>query len=180
MKLCHHLVSLSAVRAPSGSPLPLGHGRRQRGVALFFALVLLLVLTVLGLAAVQVSTLQERMAGNYRTQNLALQDAEGLARLQEFQIQRITDSGAVFPSDIENCAAFDSQSFANALKPDVAQAKSIKRLDRCNEALGFADKSMGKKLNEATSSVYQITASGLDHTPTNSSAVVVVETVFIP
>jgi len=48
----------------------------QQGFVLIVALVLLLVLTVLGLAASQTTSLEERMAGNARNHDLAFQAAE--------------------------------------------------------------------------------------------------------
>jgi len=48
----------------------------QYGFVLIVALVLLLVLTVLGLAAAQSTSLEERMAGNARNHDLAFQAAE--------------------------------------------------------------------------------------------------------
>lgn len=50
--------------------------RGQQGFVLIVALVLLLVLTVLGLAASQTTSLEERMAGNARNHDLAFQAAE--------------------------------------------------------------------------------------------------------
>ena len=50
--------------------------RRQRGAVLIVALVLLLVLTVLGTAGIQDTVMEERMAGNFRDVNVALQAAE--------------------------------------------------------------------------------------------------------
>jgi type IV pilus assembly protein PilX len=54
--------------------------RSQRGMVLVTSLVILLVLTVLGLAAVQNTSLEERMAGNLRAENVALQAAEAALR----------------------------------------------------------------------------------------------------
>lgn len=54
--------------------------RRERGAALIVSLVLLLVVTVLGVTAMRTSTLQERMAGNLRDNNLAFQAAEAALR----------------------------------------------------------------------------------------------------
>lgn len=51
--------------------------RRQSGAALFVAMIMLILLTLLAVAASQVSLLQERMAGSFRAQNLALQRSEG-------------------------------------------------------------------------------------------------------
>ncbi|HEY5758074.1 MAG TPA: PilX N-terminal domain-containing pilus assembly protein, partial [Steroidobacter sp.] len=49
---------------------------RQHGAALVISLLLLLIMTLLGLGASQSTRLQERMAGNQRDQELALQAAE--------------------------------------------------------------------------------------------------------
>ena len=56
---------------------------RQHGAVLIVALVLLLVLTVLGVAGVQNTTMQERMAGNYRDRFSAFQAAEAALRAGE-------------------------------------------------------------------------------------------------
>jgi type IV pilus assembly protein PilX len=55
----------------------------QRGFVLIVALVLLLVLTILGLAAAQSTSLEERMAGNARNRDLAFQAAEAGLRAAE-------------------------------------------------------------------------------------------------
>ena len=52
----------------------------QRGAALIVAMVMLLVMTLLGVTAVRNTTLQERMAGNLRDNNLAFQAAEAALR----------------------------------------------------------------------------------------------------
>jgi len=51
--------------------------RHQRGAALFVALIMLILLTLLAVAASQISLLQERMSGSFRAQNLAFQNSEG-------------------------------------------------------------------------------------------------------
>ncbi|MCC5872074.1 MAG: hypothetical protein JJU22_06730 [Gammaproteobacteria bacterium] len=48
----------------------------QRGMALFLALVVLLIITVLGVSGLQTTTLEERMAANSRDRDLAFQAAE--------------------------------------------------------------------------------------------------------
>lgn len=53
---------------------------RQRGVALFISLVLLLVLTIIGVSAVQTTSLEERMSRNTRDVALAFQAAESALR----------------------------------------------------------------------------------------------------
>jgi len=53
-------------------------GSRQRGTALIFALVMLLLLTILGITAVTTSSLQEKMAGNMRDQYMAQQAGDSI------------------------------------------------------------------------------------------------------
>ncbi|MFA7387768.1 MAG: PilX N-terminal domain-containing pilus assembly protein [Thiohalobacteraceae bacterium] len=48
----------------------------QRGATLIIALIFLLLMTLIGVTSMQSTTLQERMAGNTRDRNLALQAAE--------------------------------------------------------------------------------------------------------
>lgn len=57
--------------------------RGQRGVALIVALVLLLVVTVLGLASMRGTSLQERMSANMYDRSLAFQRSEGALRAAE-------------------------------------------------------------------------------------------------
>ncbi|NMG03323.1 pilus assembly protein PilX [Azoarcus taiwanensis] len=54
--------------------------RMQRGTVLIVALIVLLLLTMLGLSSMRSTTLEERMAGNLRDQNLSFQAAESALR----------------------------------------------------------------------------------------------------
>ncbi len=56
---------------------------RQSGFVLIVALVLLLILTIIGLAATQSTNLEERMAGNERDHDMAFQAAEAALRSAE-------------------------------------------------------------------------------------------------
>ena len=53
---------------------------RQRGVVLVTGLIFLVILTLLGVTAMQTTILEERMAGNLRDENLAFQAAEAALR----------------------------------------------------------------------------------------------------
>ncbi len=48
----------------------------QRGAVLFVSLIILILLTLLGVSAMQVTMLQERMSGNYRASQLAFERSE--------------------------------------------------------------------------------------------------------
>jgi len=69
---------------------------RQRGVALFISLVLLLVLTIAGVSAVQTTSLEERMARNTHDSLLAFQSAESALREAEGWIIANVNSTAQF------------------------------------------------------------------------------------
>ena len=60
--------------------------KQQSGAALIVSLILLIVLTVLSIAAMQGTTMQERMAGNYRDTNQAFQAAEAALRAGESEL----------------------------------------------------------------------------------------------
>jgi type IV pilus assembly protein PilX len=60
--------------------------RVQRGTALVTSLLLLLVLTIIGVTAMQMTRMQERMAGNTRDLNMAFQGAEAALRNGEDMI----------------------------------------------------------------------------------------------
>jgi len=63
------------------------HGIHQRGAILVTSMLLLLVLTIIGVTVMQMSRMQERMAGNSRDVNLAFQAAEGALRSAELFIR---------------------------------------------------------------------------------------------
>lgn len=60
----------------------------ERGVALVVALILLLVTTILGLASIRSTSLQERMSANMYDRSLALQRAESALRAAEAAVTK--------------------------------------------------------------------------------------------
>jgi hypothetical protein len=74
---------------------------RQRGAILVTSLLLLLILTVLGVAMMKMTNMQERMAGNTRDLNLALQGAEAALRDGEERLRALP--GYVNPNPNPGC-----------------------------------------------------------------------------
>ncbi len=68
---------------PRNARISYAFASRQRGAVFFVALMLLIVLTLLGLSAAQVTALQERMAAVYRSDRMAIENAESLLAQQE-------------------------------------------------------------------------------------------------
>lgn len=56
------------------------HINHQSGAVLILSLIMLLVMTVLGVTAMQSTVLEEKMAGNFRDRNIAFQAAEAALR----------------------------------------------------------------------------------------------------
>lgn len=90
---------------------------RQRGVALIVALVLLLVVTVIGLASMRSTSLQERMSANMVDRSLAFQRAESALRAAEAAITgnwQIATLGGQDCSGTLNCVNAGTTAFTAA------------------------------------------------------------------
>jgi len=150
--------------------------QRQRGAVLYVALIMLILLALIGIAGMQVTSMQERMASNYLRTNLAFQNAESSARATEATIETALDSGAnVYLANQEECSpTFDPATWANAVT--ATSSNYTRRLDKC-----FASSTItvGKKRNEETGNIYQVTALASDQA-TDATASAVIDTVFIP
>lgn len=78
----------------------IGTGKKQqRGVALVVALILLLIITLVGFAAIRGTVMQQMMAANQYDRQVAFQNAEAAIRVATARI-------ATYPADIaRNCQA---------------------------------------------------------------------------
>lgn len=130
---------------------------RQRGAALVIALIMLLVMTVLGLTAMQVTRMEERMAGNSRDVNLAFQGAEAGLRDSEARIAAMTTRplpcssapcqvwvGGQWPSDLrDELVAWWT---TNGTEYGVAGTREVTEVTRdpivVTESLGFVRDSL--------------------------------------
>jgi len=68
--------------------------KQQAGVILVISLIMLLLLTIIGVTSMQVTGLEEKMAGNYRDHNIAFQAAETALRGGEAKVESIVALGA--------------------------------------------------------------------------------------
>ncbi len=66
-----------------GAPKSLPFASRQRGIALVMALVFLVLLTIIGITALNTTSLEEKMTNNVKDRNLAFQAAESALILGE-------------------------------------------------------------------------------------------------
>lgn len=61
-------------------------GRYERGISLVVVLILLVAVSVLGIAVLRSSAMQERMSANLRDRNLAVQTTEAALRFAQEQV----------------------------------------------------------------------------------------------
>lgn len=92
---------------PPRSGLPPPRRAGQRGVALVVALLLLVVITLVGLAAVRGTILQQKMTANFYDRQIAFQATEGALRQAEIAVSTMpppSSSSFVPASPIRNCS----------------------------------------------------------------------------
>jgi type IV pilus assembly protein PilX len=92
--------------------------RKHRGAALITSLLLLVVLTILGITVMQVSRVQERMAGNARDLSTGFEAAEAALRNGEALIRQ----QAIQPIDCTSspCNFWAQGTFSSAQLGDIA------------------------------------------------------------
>lgn len=103
----------------------------QAGTVLLVALIMLLVMSLLGLNSLRGTSLEERMAGNWRDQNLALQAAEAALRAGESVIA----PGVTLPEfDAFPCA--------------VGQTCTVFQFDEVNPSANFLTSRTAAQVNQ--------------------------------
>lgn len=100
--------------------------RQQQGAVLVISLLLLLIMTLLGLGASQSTRLQERMAGNQRDVEVALQSAEaGLRAAEELLRPQVDVYTCTFETKSESCSAYEMNTLvADGRRLDLARQSS--------------------------------------------------------
>lgn len=153
-------------------------GRSQRGVALFVALIMLLLLTLLGVTGMQVATMQERMSSSYREGNMAFQNTEQQLSIGEATLRSQVRASVPVTADIANCAlAFSARTWAiGQLDGGATAGTRARRIDHC---FAGSSRKMPQRTNENTNQYYQITAYSVDR-PSTPASRAVVDSVFIP
>lgn len=90
----------------------LTRSNQQSGAVLIVGLVMLLLLTIMGLSAMQGVTMQEHMSGNMRDATMALQSAEvGLRYVEEGLLSNLEelDVGVAYNDCSGNCQIIDAR-----------------------------------------------------------------------
>ena len=169
------------------SRFPGSRPRRQTGVALITGLIFLVMLTLITLAAMQSTTLEERMAGNARSRDLAFQGAEAAVRAAEAvlsgaSLPPFNGSKAGYYPPMSNAASADfwkTYDWANKSVAYVGALTGVKEARFVVEALpaaaasGGDDSLVAKPLSGGE--IFRITARGIG---TDGTSIVMVQTTF--
>ena len=126
---------------------------KQQGAVLVMSLIILLLMTIIGVSSMKTTTLEERMAGNMRDQNLSFQSAEaalieGEAYLDTVVIV-VTDGSAGLHDTGQAPDVFDSDTWSNNVKsvPVVTTFNDDQNGRYFIEKLGPITKSEGKVIS---------------------------------
>lgn len=158
--------------------------QRQRGAVLYVALIFLILLALLGITGMQVASLQERMASNYRSTNEAFQRAEGIVRRVEVEVDQ-TNRFVPRPGErdeerpCDDGAPVRGSAWASARAADTDPDTAIvaARMNKCTEGGGLGEGV--RPQNEMSDTIWQVSSFATDRaeSPTSDAAV---ETVFRP
>src|SRR3569832_2459392 len=74
---------------------------RQAGAVLIVSLLMLLIMTLLGITAMNSTTLEEKMAGNMRDRNTAMQASEAALKAAEAALSALANK----PNEVTNWRA---------------------------------------------------------------------------
>lgn len=150
--------------------LPMIPSARQRGASLVVALIFVVIMAMLGVTLANVTGLEERMAGNTRDRDLALQAAE--AALRDAQV-RLADAAfragpflAVDPLQA-NDAAYWENCFVNDVPPCDAALTPITGLPTIGPGAANAQPEfvVETKPPVGTTQVFRVTARAVGGSP---------------
>lgn len=177
-----------------GAARPHVLARRQRGAVLVISLLLLLIMTLIGVTTMSTTSLEEKMAGNMRDKNVALQAAEAALEDGESWLAVLGSAPAettacgtppcdVWALNVLPDLSSQSQSWwlSNAREYGAAGSKDIGDVNTdphyILEVQSFVPDSLDMGQNPPTGkSIYRVTAHG---TGGSDDAQVILQTTFV-
>lgn len=150
----------------------------QRGAALLVGLIILILLTLIGLAGINSSTLQERMAGNHLMLQNAFQNAEAALRSAETDVlQKVRAQNFTPDLNADSGDPNDAYSVENWVRHPTTERSH--QIDVC-QISGLCSLSAGTGGNtEQADYVVQTSVLAFDR-PQNSNSAVVLQGIYIP
>lgn len=157
------------------------HGTRltthaQRGSALFIAMMLLIILSLLALSAATVTAMQERMASTYRAEHRAFEHAEARLRAAEREIGTNADP----------CHAADAYPGAEWMStPPADGAQNYRNMSRGSGSLGFGWRGSSKAgqpalVGDIQCAYFRVAAVDDDMPGPDATSTAIVTSVYVP
>jgi type IV pilus assembly protein PilX len=145
---------------------------RERGASLVIALIFLVIMAMLGVTLANVSTLEERMAGNTRDRDLALQAAEAALRDAEARLANAAfrNPATPFPAvdlDDGNDAAYWENCFTAPVAPCTAPLTPATGLPTAGGGAVYAQPQfvIQTKPTVGTTEIFRVTARAVGGSP---------------
>lgn len=183
-------IPLTAIKYAKASPMCFsnkailhGYPAHQSGVVLVVSLIMLLLLTLIGVTSSQVTSLEEKMAGNSRNYNLAFQAAESALRAGEAATATIVSAnyytGSTSPIDWANnkVSTYTGGTLAG-IPSEHAPKYIIELIGTTGTSTGTSSSLEAGTASGSTgiASRYRITARGMGGT---ADAVVTLQSIYI-
>ena len=147
---------------------------RQRGAVFFVALMLLIVLTLLGLSAAQVTALQERMAAVYRSDRMAFENAESRLVQMERSTRGLTAALNPLCENLYVGAANTGLTGEGATVENLARGGAS-----FITATSTLEASIAREIGDTNCLFLQISASASDD-PTGGTSRAILQSIFVP
>lgn len=170
-------------RSTSPAALP----TRQRGAALAVSLIMLLIMTLIGVTAMQTTVIEERMAGNAKDSHVAFQSAEAALRQAEAYLNGTATIGpfdgtagmydqdsAPAPSNLESDANWPATAIAYARSLSEVSGAPQYIIEHMRPVLD-PDRSLAADEPLPETGIYRVTARATGNTDT---AVSVLQSTF--
>jgi type IV pilus assembly protein PilX len=164
--------------------LSLGKQSKQSGVVMFVALILLLILSLLGVTAARMQTVEERMARNDNNREIGAQAAEAALRAAEVGLETGTitipfpSGGGMYVPDLSQGSPLIGMDWTNAANtlayssplvtgpaltslPTVSQNPKIVIEQMISTAIASQDISVASLTGSGQVYVYRVTAQGV-------------------
>lgn len=156
---------------------PLAFASRQRGAVFFVAMMVLIVLTLLGISAAQVTALQERMSAVYRSDRVAFENAESLLAQRE---RETTLSAAVqnvvceeFYKGTERTASWQTAAGTGT------EVENLGRGGTFITAVGTLEAGIAREMGDKNCLFLQVSAQSHDD-PVAKNSHTIVQSIYIP
>lgn len=151
--------------------------RHQRGAVFFVSMMLLIILSLLAISAAQVTGLQERMAGVYRADYVAFENAEG--RLRQTERSLLTEADPCFKADVDAVSGWQ----ANPAGTDATS--TIRNLAVGESARAFAwrgssQTGIARTGGDAQCSYFSVSVIDHDAPGADRTSSAIVQSIFVP